>query len=68
VNTIQLRMDSDNLNDDGFRLSFTSQSGVSTGSTGVPEPTTWAMMGLGFAGLGLAGFRASRKSARHAVV
>ncbi len=27
----------------------------------VPEPSTWAMMGLGFAGLGLAGYRA-RKS------
>jgi hypothetical protein len=27
----------------------------------VPEPSTWAMMLLGFAGLGLAGYRASRK-------
>jgi hypothetical protein len=26
-----------------------------------PEPSTWAMMLLGFAGLGLAGYRASRK-------
>ena len=25
--------------------------------TPVPEPTTWAMMLLGFAGLGLAGYR-----------
>jgi hypothetical protein len=25
---------------------------------GTPEPATWAMMGLGFAGLGFAGFRA----------
>ncbi len=32
-------------------------------STGVPEPSTWAMMLIGFAGLGFAGYRASRKSA-----
>ena len=31
--------------------------------TSVPEPSTWAMMLLGFAGLGFAGYRASRKSA-----
>ena len=30
----------------------------------VPEPSTWAMMLLGFAGLGFAGYRASRKSAK----
>jgi PEP-CTERM motif len=30
---------------------------------GVPEPSTWAMMLLGFAGLGYAGYRASSKSA-----
>jgi unsaturated chondroitin disaccharide hydrolase len=29
----------------------------------VPEPSTWAMMLLGFAGLGYAGYRASRKTA-----
>ena len=35
-----------------------------TGSiSGVPEPSTWAMMLLGFAGLGFAGYRASRKAA-----
>jgi hypothetical protein len=28
----------------------------------VPEPATWAMMALGFAGLGFAGYRSSRKS------
>jgi hypothetical protein len=27
----------------------------------VPEPSTWAMMGLGFAGLGFVGFRRARK-------
>ena len=30
--------------------------------TTVPEPSTWAMMMLGFAGLGFARYRASRKS------
>jgi probable HAF family extracellular repeat protein len=29
----------------------------------VPEPSTWVMMLLGFAGLGVVGYRASRKSA-----
>ena len=29
----------------------------------VPEPSTWAMMVLGFAGLGFAGYRRSRKTA-----
>ena len=33
---------------------------------GVPELSTWAMMGLGFAALGFAGFRAHRKSATFA--
>jgi hypothetical protein len=31
--------------------------------TVVPEPSTWAMMILGFAGLGFAGYRSSRKTA-----
>ena len=29
----------------------------------VPEPATWALMLIGFAGLGVAGYRGSRKSA-----
>jgi hypothetical protein len=32
----------------------------------IPEPATWAMMLLGFAPLGFAGFRATRKSAARA--
>jgi hypothetical protein len=35
--------------------------------SGVPEPTTWAMMLIGFAGLGFAGYRSSRKSSTAAV-
>lgn len=30
--------------------------------SGIPEAPTWAMLGLGFAGLGFAGYRSSRKS------
>jgi hypothetical protein len=36
---------------------------VSTLAVAAPEPSTWAMMVAGFAGLGLAGYRGSRKSA-----
>jgi hypothetical protein len=32
-------------------------------NVGVPEPPTWALMGLGFAALGLAGLRASKRPA-----
>jgi PEP-CTERM motif len=39
---------------------------ITLGSTGIPEPSTWAMMLLGFAGLGYAGYR-TRKGARSAV-
>jgi hypothetical protein len=37
--------------------SVTSASGVFANFTAVPEPSTWAMMILGFAGLGFAGYR-----------
>jgi hypothetical protein len=44
----------------------TSQTALDYVSAGVaastPEPSTWAMMVLGFGGLGFAGYRASRKA------
>jgi hypothetical protein len=48
--------DADEFN---FALHFTLQSPV-------PEPSTWAMMALGFAGLALAGYRHRAQSARAA--
>jgi PEP-CTERM motif len=35
-------------------------------AAGAPEPSTWAMMALGFAGLGFMGWRGSRKTAPQA--
>jgi hypothetical protein len=37
------------------------------GSSAIPEPSTWVMMLIGFGGLGLAGWRASRKRVAAAV-
>jgi hypothetical protein len=36
-------------------------------TTSVPEPSTWAMMGLGFVGLAFAGYRARRAQVRVAI-
>ena len=41
--------------------------GGSVFTTGVPEPSTWALMVLGFMGLGYAGFRRSAKGRAPAV-
>jgi hypothetical protein len=41
---------------------FVFGQGIGNGAGAVPEPSTWAMMLLGFAGLGFVGYRASRKS------
>ena len=45
-----------------FAISI-NDSGEAVGesqSSDVPEPSTWAMMLLGFAGLGLAGYRRAK--------
>ena len=34
----------------------------STGTNGIPEPSTWAMVAIGFAGLGFAAYRGRRRS------
>jgi hypothetical protein len=56
----------------GFALGSLSTPGVHASTTdslpatltvNVPEPSTWAMMLTGFAGLGFASYRASRKTA-----
>jgi hypothetical protein len=44
-------------------LEFLSISAVSFQATTVPEPSIWAMLLLGFAGLGCVGYRLSRRSA-----
>jgi hypothetical protein len=36
------------------------------GASAVPEPSTWAMMVIGFGGLGFLGWRGSRKTAARA--
>jgi hypothetical protein len=54
------------LTDVGYGAGLTLTTSVNTGvgaATAVPEPPTWAMMLLGFAGLGFAGYRASRRAA-----
>jgi hypothetical protein len=38
---------------------------ITNTASNVPEPSTWAMMLLGFAGLGFVGWRGYRKTARH---
>ena len=45
---------------------FTQALEFSAVTPSAPEPSTWAMMVLGFAGLGLMGWRGSRKAAAHA--
>ena len=59
-----------------FSLSYLNSTGITAGASfgfayalvdppalNAPEPSTWVMMLIGFAGLGLAGYRATRKTA-----
>jgi hypothetical protein len=41
-------------------------AGAAPPTPGVPEPSTWAMMLVGFAGLGFMGWRGARRTAAHA--
>ena len=45
--------------ENGFTADYTSFDGLMFAA---PEPSTWAMMVLGFAGLGFAGYRKARKT------
>ena len=50
-----------------FGYNFGGASGVTfTATTTIPEPSTWAMMLLGFAGLGYAGYRRAKGDRRPA--
>ncbi len=44
----------------GYTPDYTSFDGLMFAA---PEPSTWAMMVLGFAGVGFAGYRRTRKAA-----
>ena len=53
---------------EGFKGNYFPAAGadpvlLASGTLTVPEPSTWAMMLMGFAGLGFAGYRASRRTA-----
>jgi hypothetical protein len=52
-----------NANDSkGYTTSDTNFGLVTANSSSVPEPSTWAMIALGFAGLGYAGYRGRRSA------
>jgi PEP-CTERM motif len=51
-----------------LRLSCGADCGIGSVNPGVPEPSTWAMMILGFAGLGFMAYRRRNQSASFRVV
>jgi PEP-CTERM motif len=62
--TVELLYTNPEDNDDaGFMVTTTG----ATATGGVPEPSSWAMMLLGFAGLGFVGYRRTRKAVSIAV-
>ena len=50
-----------------FYDTHTAGAFFTAGASPVPEPSTWAMMLVGFVGLGYAGYRGSRKKSAAAV-
>jgi hypothetical protein len=64
--TVSLSFDLKGGNGFGFTYDFAAVPaatalGLDAAPQSVPEPSTWAMMLVGFAGLGFAGYRASRR-------
>jgi hypothetical protein len=51
----------------GDELEGDATGGVTLLTTPVPEPSTWAMLLLGFAGLGYSSYRKTRQAAVAAV-
>jgi hypothetical protein len=49
---------------EGASVSMDFASGTPPGASATPEPSTWAMMLIGLAGLGAAGYRSSRNCRR----
>ena len=49
---------------DGSSVSMDFAARAPAGPGAAPEPSTWAMAVIGFAALGAAGYRSSRKSRR----
>jgi len=52
----------------GDPLTALDNFAVTFAAGGVPEPSTWAMMLIGFAGLGFAGYRRSQKASAARVI
>ena len=55
------------MHDEGGPFNGQYPAGLSWSVATVPELSTWAMMGVGFAGLAFAGYRSQRKSAALAI-
>ena len=52
----------DLVNPDGQLFTYSFNGATGTLTPGVPEPSTWAMMLIGFAGLGYAGCRRAKRN------